>query len=137
MRAKVLGEGDFPPAGVERFGPPGLSWISAMTEAVVEESLRTGEIGMDAASLLVMHEIRDFMFEEVYLRPEVEPQRRRARQIVRDLVEYFLANPAEIPESYLHENADTATQVIDYVAGMTDRYAIRMHRELFEPRLFD
>lgn len=137
MRAGVLREDDFPAAGVERFGPPGPTWITAMTDAVVEESLRTGEIGMDAGSLLVMHEIRDFMFERVYLRPAVEPQRRRARQIVRELVDYFLANPVEIPESYLHEDADTLTQVIDYVAGMTDRYAIRMHRELFEPRLFD
>ncbi len=137
MRAGVLSEADFPQAGVTRFGKPSLSWIGAMIEAVVTESLRTGEIGMDAGSMLAMHELRDFMFERVYLRPEMEPQRRRAQQIVRELVEYFLANPGEIPGTYLHEDADALTQVIDYVAGMTDRFAIRVHDGVFRPRLFD
>jgi dGTPase len=137
MRADVLTPEDFPSAAVARFGTPGLSWVRAMIDAVVEESLRTDEIGMDAGSLLVMHEVRDFMFERVYLRPDMEPQRRRAQQIIRELVEYFLNHPDKIPATYLHEDADTLTQVIDYVAGMTDRFAMRMHDGIFRPRLFD
>jgi dGTPase len=137
MRAGVLSESDFPAEAVTRFGTPGFSWIRAMIDAVVEESLEIDEIGMDAGSLLVMHEVRDFMFERVYLHPDMEPQRRRALQIVRELVEYFMTHPAEIPDTYLHEDSDTLTQVIDYVAGMTDRYAIRVHDGLYRPRLFD
>jgi dGTPase len=137
MRAGVLTADDFPEAGIEMFGAPSQDWIRDMIDAVCEESLRTGEVGMDARPLLVMHELRDFMFERVYLRPEMEPQRRRAQQIVRELVEYFLMHQNEIPETYLHEDADTLTQVIDYVAGMTDRYAMRVHDGIFRPRLFD
>ena len=137
IRADILTETDFPATGLGRFGKPGQPWIDSMLDAVVEESLRTGEIGMDAASLLAMHEVRDFMFERVYLRPEMEPQRRRAQQIVRELVEYFLTHPSEIPTTYLHEAADTVTQVVDYVAGMTDRFAVRTHDDIFRPRLFD
>ena len=48
----------------------------------------------------------------------------------------FLEHLAEVPESYRHDESDGLTQVIDYVAGMTDRYAIRTHDELFRPRLF-
>ena len=119
--------------------PVGIASIAKnmSRQKAVEESLRTDEIGMDAGSLLVMHEVRDFMFERVYLRPDMEPQRRRAQQIIRELVEYFLNHPDKIPATYLHEDADTLTQVIDYVAGMTDRFAMRMHDGIFRPRLFD
>ena len=137
MRAGVLEVSDFPAGAIDRFGSPGLTWVAPMADAVVEESLRTNEIGMDAGSLLAMHEVRDFMFERVYIRPEMEPQRRRAQQIVRELVEYYLLTPQEIPQTYLHEEADTLTQVIDYVAGMTDRFAVRTHDGIFRPRLFD
>ena len=91
---------------------------------------------MDEHTLAVLLVLRDFMFEHVYLRAEVEPQRRRAREIVRNLVEYYVAHPNEIPDTYRHDDADTLTQVIDFVAGMTDRYAIKRHDELFRPQLF-
>ena len=136
VRAGLLRPSDFPAAGVDRFGEAGQPWIGTMTDAVVEESLRTGHIGMDAASLLVMNEVRDFMFERVYLNPDMEPQRQRAQTIVRDLVEYFSVHPSEIPNTYLHAGADTLTQVIDYVAGMTDRFAMKAHDRIFRPRLF-
>ena len=76
------------------------------------------------------------MFDHVYLRADAAPRRRRAREIVRDLVSYYLDHPDEIPETYRHDDADLLTQVVDYVAGMTDRFAIRRHDERFRPRLF-
>jgi dGTPase len=91
---------------------------------------------MDAGALAVMHDLRDFMFERVYLRAAMAPQRNRAKDIVRGLVGYYIDHPAEMPDSYRHADADTLTQVIDDVAGMTDRFAIRRHDELFRPRLF-
>jgi dGTPase len=136
VRAGLLTDSDFPPDGAVRFGRPGQPWITTMVDAVVEESLRTDHIGMDASSLLAMNEVRDFMFERVYLHPDMEPQRRRAQQIVRELVEYFLEHPSEIPLTYLHEDADTLTQVIDYVAGMTDRFAMSAHDRILRPQLF-
>ena len=83
-----------------------------------------------------MNELRDFMFANVYLRAGTEGQRRTVMGIVRDLVNYFVEHPGEIPDSYRHTEADTLTQVIDYVAGMTDRFAINVHDELYRPRLF-
>jgi dGTPase len=137
LRAGVLSRADFPENAIAAFGEPGRDWIAAMIDAVVEESLRAGRVVMDADRLEVLHELRAFMFERVYLRPEMEPQRRRAQQIVRELTEYLLLHPGEIPGTYRHDDADTLTQVIDYVAGMTDRFAIRVHDRLFRPRLFD
>ena len=137
LRAGVLRLEDLPAEALAAFGDPGREWIATAIRSVTDESLRTGVISMDGHLLEVMHDLRSFMFERVYLRAAMEPQRRRAKEIVRDLVAYFADHPAEIPATYRHEGSDTRTQVIDYVAGMTDRFAIRMHDRLFRPRLFD
>ena len=137
LRAGVLRVDQLPGSAVAALGEPGRQWIDTTIHSVVEESMRTGEIAMDPLLLDVMHELRTFMFQRVYLRPAMEPQRRRAKDIVRGLVSYFLEHPHEIPASYRHEQSDTLTQVIDYVAGMTDRFAIRIHDGLFRPSLFD
>mgnify|MGYP001825623299 CR=1 FL=1 len=136
LRADVLRPTDFPPAVLETLGVPGSDWINTMITSVITTSLERDEISMDDHTLAVMHQLRDFMFENVYLRAEVEPQRRRAMEIVRNLVEYYDGHPNEIPATYRHDDADTLTQVIDFVAGMTDRYAISRHDELFRPQLF-
>ena len=137
LRAGVLTRDDMPQAAIETFGEPGRDWISSMMDSVVAESLRTGDIAMEPGRLDVMHQLRAFMFERVYLRPDMEPQRRRAKDVVHGLVEYFAAHPEDIPDTYRHDEADTMTQVIDYVAGMTDRFAVRTHDQLFRPSLFD
>ncbi len=136
LRAGVLDRADFPDEAIAAFGEPGRQWIESMVNAVVEESLLRDEVTMEPDRLEIMHRLRSFMFDRVYLRPEVEPQRRRAKEIVRDLVRYFLDHPDEIPSTYRHDDAALLTQVIDYVAGMTDRFAIRTHDERFRPRLF-
>jgi dGTPase len=130
LRADIIAVDDLPAASRARFGEPGSPWIAAMIEAVLEESVTAGVVAMEPACLDVMHELRDFMFERVYLRPGTEDHRRRVFTVIHDLVDYFLANTAGVPDTYRHAEADTLTQVIDYVAGMTDRYALRLHEEL-------
>ena len=136
IRAGVLRPSDFPQTVLETLGEPGREWIDTMITSVIETSMVRDEVAMDHHTLDVMLELRNFMFEHVYLRADVEPQRIRAREIVRNLVEYYVAHPSEIPDTYRHDDADTLTQVIDFVAGMTDRYAISRHDELFRPQLF-
>jgi dGTPase len=136
IRAGVLTPTSFPDGVIQVFGEPGPAWVSTMIQGVIDESYRSGAITMEPALLDRMHTLRDFMFERVYLRPEAEAQRRRSAQIVRDLVTYYLERPGDVPASYRHDEADELIQVVDYVAGMTDRFAIRTHDELFRPRLF-
>ncbi len=136
LRAGIIDRGDLPGDALEAFGEPGREWIDRMINAVVDESLRAGEVTMDGGRLEVMRNLRGFMFSRVYLRSEMEPQRRLAKEIVRRLVEHFLHQPDDIPATYRHAGSPVATQVVDYVAGMTDRYALRLHDELFRPRLF-
>ena len=136
IRAGVVSPEAFPRSALDGLGEPGREWIATMIASVVETSLERDEIAMDEGTLEIMLDLRAFMFEHVYLRAEIEPQRRRAREIVRNLVEYYSAHPDEIPDTYRQDDADPLTQVIDFVAGMTDRYAISRHDELFRPRLF-
>ncbi len=136
LRAGVITRSGLPSAALARFGEPGGEWVASMIRAVVDESLAREAVVMDAESLEVMNELRDFMFQNVYLRAGTEGQRRTVMGIVRDLVNYFVDHSSEIPDTYRHTEADTLTQVIDYVAGMTDRFAINVHDELYRPRLF-
>ncbi len=136
LRAGVLTRDRFPAEAIEVFGEPGRDWVASMVAAVVDGSVAASRVEMDPAILAVMNDLRSFMFEHVYLRAEAAPQRTRAREVIRDLLGYYLEHAEEIPETYRHDDADTLTRVLDYVAGMTDRYAIRRHDELFRPRLF-
>ena len=133
VRAGVITHADLPRQSVDVFGEPGSEWIETMIRGVVDASMEAGVVTMHGDILAVMHELRDFMFERVYLRPEAEDQRRRAIHIIRSLVDWYLEHPDEIPASYRHDDADTTMQVIDYVSGMTDRFAIRDYDRLYRP----
>jgi dGTPase len=131
MRAGVLAERDFPRATCERFGPPGRRWIGGMITAIVEESMVAGEVRMDAPTLAVMHDLRDFMFDKVYMSDVQQEHKREAIGVIRRLVDHHLAHPDELPETFRGPEADPVTHVVDYVAGMTDRFALRTYERLF------
>jgi dGTPase len=133
LRAGALREEDFPPHLIERLGLPGRRWIGELITSVIDESLRAGAVGMDAETLALMHELRDFMFERVYLRPEQASQQQVAVQLLRRLMDHHLAHPEELPASYRDTDADLVTQVADFVSGMTDRYAQTTSDRLFGP----
>jgi dGTPase len=55
-----------------------------------------------------------------------------AIDVIRRLVDHHLTHPELIPETYRDREADAITQVVDYVSGMTDRFALAMHDRLFD-----
>ena len=137
VRAGMLSREDFPGATLECLGQPGSEWIGRLIAAVVDHSIATGEIGMDPDTLAVMHDLRDFMFERVYQSVATRARKQAAVTVIRQLVDYHLEHPDDIPTTYRDTAAETITQVADYVAGMTDRYALTTHDRLFRPVLFD
>ena len=62
---------------------------------------------------------------------------KKAIIVIQDLVAYYEAHPQEVPDSYTVADADSLTRAIDYVAGMTDRFALNTHDRLFRPTLLD
>ena len=134
MRAGVLTEGDLPAESRRVFGEPGRAWISTMIHAVIDESTRQGEVMMTPEVLTAMHEFREFMFDNVYLRPEANLQADKAVRVLRDLVDHYLENADEMPHTYRLAGETTLNQVLDFVSGMTDRFALRAHDRLFRPQ---
>jgi len=137
MRAGVIDGRSFPPTVLKRLGAPGRAWIAELIEAVIEHSLDVGHVAMDPETLAVMNELRDFMFERVYMTGELRRQQESAVGVIRRLVEHHLANPGEIPDTYREHAAEPVIQVVDYVAGMTDRYALAVHERVTDERLTD
>ncbi len=137
VRADMISAEDLPALVIDTLGPPGSGWIDRLVRGVVDTSVVAGTVEMDPDLLPVMHELRAYMFERVYLGPEQQGHTRAAKRIVTELVEYLLDNPDQITDTYADPDADAMTRVADFVAGMTDRYALALHDHWFRPRLFD
>jgi dGTPase len=136
IRAGVLRAEDLPTRARAVFGEPGGEMVGAMIEAVVAGSLSpenpAGAVVMDPDALEAMHDLRAFMFERVYNSATAAGQKHVAIDVIRRLVDHHLAHPELIPASYRDTEADAVTQVVDYVSGMTDRFALNMHDRLFD-----
>ena len=133
IRVGVITPDDLPPRIIDTFGAPGRDWIAAMVESVIASSLAAGEVTMDHDRLQCMHELRDWMFQNVYLRPEAVEQAHKATKVVIDLVNWYVEHPEEVPDTYRVPDSDPLQAAVDYVAGMSDKYAMRMHDERFRP----
>lgn len=133
VRAGILSFGSFPEAVGRRFGAPGRGWIGAMITAVIDASMAAGEVRMDAATLEVMHELRDFMFDHVYMAGAQVARQEGAIELIQGLVDHYLANPSELPDSFRESESTDVERVVDYVAGMTDRYAIATYERIVGP----
>jgi len=128
IRAEILKESDIPKSITSVLGSPGKTWINSLISGVFKASAG-GILQMDDDILKVMHELREFMFDKVYLREETLAQRSEAKNIVESLVVYFEKNPDKLPENYVQNQSNIANSV-DYVAGMTDRFAISTYNSI-------
>lgn len=137
LRAGVLQYHDIPVKALTTFGATSREWIGSMITAVVQTSHQQGKVMMDEDRLTVMGELRDFMFERVYLSPTAEDQKEKAILVIQDLIGHYDQHPDDVPDSYTTPEADNLTRAIDYVAGMTDRFALNTHDRIFRPTLLD
>ncbi len=122
LRANVIKISDIPNKITKKLGTPGKQWINSLISGIFKAS-NSNELVMDSEIGEIMNELREFMFENVYLRKETDDQRKECKNIVQTLVEYFIENKNELPKNYI-QSEDDIENSIDYVAGMTDRFAI-------------
>lgn len=140
IRAKIIEEKDVPGHVIKVLGKTKSERISNIVKSVVETTIITGyeHINMDKEIYEALYDLRDFLYEKVYFSPIVSSQLDKAKGVVKALFEYYAQNPYEIPN---YENLlklwgsyDPVQAAVDYVAGMTDRFAIRKYAEIFIPR---
>jgi dGTPase len=132
LRAGVLSPEDLPVAEIDALGATGSARIDTLVRDLVERSAAAGDIvqGEDAGA--AMDRLRTFMFERVYLGPDSRRESSRIERMLRALFAYYADNP---PPSMVPEAGD-ADRVVDWLAGMTDRFALRAFKDLSLPRGF-
>ena len=133
VRAGLLREEDLPAEPIAVLGASGSARIDALVHDMVEHSERAGDIAQGPLAGPAMDELRDFMFERVYLGPAVRAEHARIAEVVRRLFEHYVEHPQLLPGD---DATPLSERVTDYLAGMTDRYCIRQYTDLQVPRAF-
>ncbi|MDU4559076.1 MAG: deoxyguanosinetriphosphate triphosphohydrolase [Negativicoccus succinicivorans] len=136
-RAGMLTADDLPAEVQSHFGTTHSSMITAMVSDLVYSSSDRETIIMTDATQAVMGTFREFMFANVYQAPALVPDRKRGYRLVQELCRYYLEDPARLPVEHQPNEIPVETAVIDYVAGLTDEYAIRLYQDVFLPRYWD
>ncbi|MDO4845455.1 MAG: deoxyguanosinetriphosphate triphosphohydrolase [Oscillospiraceae bacterium] len=135
MRAGILGERDIPHAIANVLGDRHSARINTLVEDVIAASAASGTIRMTPEIGAAMQALREFMFEHVYRNPKAKGEESKAREVVMRLYEYYAGHPDKLPQNFLPqldlEGTDRAA--CDYIAGMTDKFAVSTFTELFIP----
>ncbi|HEX6208450.1 MAG TPA: deoxyguanosinetriphosphate triphosphohydrolase [Actinomycetota bacterium] len=134
IRAGLLTEESLPRDVTAVLGAGHSDRIEALVDDIVAQGVESGEVGMSPPIAEALDALRDFMFERVYLRPESRGEQEKAIGVIRALFEHYLEHPEEVPAEYAEAPGGPATRVADYIAGMTDRYALRTYERLFLPQ---
>ncbi len=134
IRAGILTTDDLPEEAVEVLGATHASRINTLVTDLVSESEDADRIALTPTRLDALSALRDFLFDRVYLRPEAKDEQEKAIALVRSLFSYYLEHPEAVPDEYRSSPGDLPTQVADYIAGMTDRFALRTYEQMFLPQ---
>jgi dGTPase len=132
VRAGVLHSADLPAQEIAVLGPTGSARIDTLVHDLVEHSERAGDIVQGETVGRAMLALRSFMFERVYLGPRARAEHAKIERVLTGLFEWYCEHSSELPEDAA--GATEAERVIDYLAGMTDRFAIRAWTERFVPQ---
>ncbi len=134
VRAGILAHGDLPAAEVAVLGRSTSERLTRLVGDIVETSRDAAEIGMSGEVGEAFLRLRRFMFQNVYLASPASDESSRARGVVQALFDHFVAHPEAMPDGGPAAGDDVVRRATDHVAGMTDRYALRVFRQTFMPR---
>ena len=134
IRAGVLDPSELPVDAVQTLGALHGQRIDTLVSDLVTASDGAPEIGLTDPVAAALDRLRDFLFQRVYLREDAAQEQQKAIGLVRALFSHYLDHPDEVPEEYHHAPGDLPTRIADHIAGMTDRYALRVYEQLFLPR---
>ncbi len=137
IRAGIIREDDIPKDIRTTLGRTGSDRIDRMVRDVINATLACDydAIAMTAEVEQSLEALRKYMFENMYLIPQVRGEFEKAQKILTALFEYVVAHP----ERYLDVNNGEPVErlAIDFIAGMTDRYALNLYAELFLPKRWE
>lgn len=134
IHAGIMTEDDIPMHIREALGFTKAKRINNLVNSVVRNSKDDIILGDDCADAFA--ELHSFMFDRVYTNPECKSEEARAIEMIKWLYEYFLMHVDQMPDEYklIVEREGIERATCDYIAGMTDRYAVQTFEKLFVPR---
>lgn len=139
IRAKVIREDDLPKECIKILGKGHSQRISTMVKAIVEESYDKPDITINIEVLEAMNELREFMFKNVYnIVQLLEGGNKKTYYIINSLFEHFKQNIELIPAELVKKvpEFDLDKIICDYIAGMSDTFAIKTFEGLFIPKMW-
>jgi dGTPase len=130
LRAGIITQGDLPQDALAALGRTTSERIHRMVVALIEGT-QGAQLRFLPETLQAMNTLRDYLYREVYPSKAIDQEVRKAKKLLGELYHHLLAHP---PEEVLLEGTESLERrVVDFVAGMTDEYAIRLYGRLLLP----
>ena len=135
IRAGILTNDDIPHAITDVLGHTHSTRINTLVTDAIRTSREAGAICLSPEVDQALRELRSFMFENVYRSPVAKGEEQKAKDMLQRLFEYYYQNPNALPEDFQPQMSFDGLErtVCDYIAGMTDNYAVDKFTEIFIP----
>ncbi len=135
IRAGVLSSDDIPRDLAKILGKTHTQRINTLVCDAIETSREAGQMMLSPQVDKAFSDLRAFMFERVYRNPIVKGEESKAKVMLQRLYEYYYTHPEAIPADFQPQLSLEGMErtVCDYIAGMTDNYAVDKYTELFIP----
>ena len=136
VRAGILSESDLPEVVRKILGKDKSERINSAVLDLIEASGERKDIVFSHEIGDAMEEFHEFMYETVYKNPVAKSQEGKAQEMLATLYRHFVSEPDKLPAEYrrTREREGVKRAVCDYIAGMTDRYALEVFKEIYIPK---
>lgn len=138
IRGGILTESQIPKEFHRVLGDTTKKRLNTLIHDVVTSSMDKPRITMSEEVEKAMKDLRAFMFERVYLNPDAKKEEKKAVRMIQDLYRFYIGHLDEIPEEYQSMQGESGVNkeqmVCDYIAGMTDTYAVKKFEDYFVPK---
>ena len=137
-RAGILSVRDIPKRLRELLGEGYSERINTMVTSIIRESSGRPYVRMEEEIQAATDELRAFLFENVYRNPIAKSEEIKAQEMLIRLYDYFVRHPERMPDLYRRNCEEESVErcACDFVAGMTDRYAIEVYSDLYIPKVW-
>ncbi|MGM0547973.1 MAG: deoxyguanosinetriphosphate triphosphohydrolase [Bacillota bacterium] len=133
LRAGIIETNDLPKNSISVLGNTHSERIDVMVRDLINSSWKQNEIKRSPKIKTATKELRKYLFQNVYIGSEGKSEEGKAKRLLKLLYQFFMENIEYIPSEYLEFEENKKQAVIDYIAGMTDRYAINLGSKYFIP----
>ena len=135
IRAGILTNDDIPREITGLLGHDHRTRINTLVTDAIRTSREAGEVQLSPTMDKALKDLRSFMFERVYRNPVAKGEESKAKAMLQRLFEHYVAHPEALPEDFHPQLSFDGMErtVCDYIAGMTDNYAVDKYTEIFIP----